>query len=359
MIHGGLKKRGPLVLVLMIAAWTCFASDDARDSTSPYGVLAFFAWNHDWNGYFYDQDSKIERDARLMREAGIRFVRLDFLWADLEPSQGQFDFARYDRTVDLIQRQGIKILGILQYNPLWEDGAWNRAPNAANYVRYAQAVVRHFKGRVKYWEIWNEPDQRTYWDPQDDMTAYSALLKSVYPVIKTEDPTSRVLIGGLSDGIPFKLRRIYQKAGPGYFDLINIHPFTDPLAPGAINRLRGVYVSVMRVMEEFGDGDKPIWFTEIGCPGAAESVASTGWWLGRSPSEDRQAEWVATVYETALQWKGVQKIFWAFFRDTGHHFGNGIDHFGLVREDASPKPAYFAFQKLSSKPREQDRAAHP
>ena len=78
---------------------------------------------------------------------------------------------------------------------------------------YAMAVCEHFKGRVRYWEIWNEPDQDIYWSPQDGMTAYSELLRKVYPALKKVDPTCRVLLGGLSKQVPDRLGEVYAQAG--------------------------------------------------------------------------------------------------------------------------------------------------
>jgi hypothetical protein len=44
----------------------------------------------------------------------------------------------------------------------------------------------------------------------------------------------------------------------------------------------------------------------------------------------------------------VEKIFWAFFRDTPNHFGDGVDFFGLVRNDFSKKPAFTMYQRLAT-----------
>ncbi|HVO33825.1 MAG TPA: beta-galactosidase [Elusimicrobiota bacterium] len=323
------------------------ANVDSRDSASPYGVLDFVAWDHGWNSHHYTPEG-IERAAELMRGAGVGWVRMDFLWVDIEPRPGRFEFERYDRIVATLQARGLSVLGILEYNPAWRSVPWNTAPEPEAYVRYARAVVRHFKDRVKYWEIWNEPDQAVYWLPQDDMAGYSRLLQRVYPEIKAEDPTCKVLVGGLSDGIPFKLRSVYKKAGAGSFDIVNIHPFSDPLAAQPIRELHSTYAAVKKVMDEFGDGDKPLWFTEIGCPGVTEKIRENGWWRGTSPDEAEQAAWVNTVYREALRWPGVEKIFWAFFRDTNHHWNNGVDYFGLVRNDFSTKPAYDAYRALAT-----------
>lgn len=319
---------------------------DPRDSDSPYGVLGFFAWDHKWNDFHFGGD-KLDRGAALAAEAGIGWVRMDFLWEDIEPQPGQYTFDKYDRIVDTLARNHLHVLGLLEYNPLWRKVRFNTPPDPVAYGKYVQATVHHFKDRVKYWEVWNEPDSPTYWSPQDDMTAYSALLKTIYPVIKKEDRTAQVLVGGLADGWPFKLRSIYKKAGAKYFDIVNIHPFLSPLHENALTSLHGAYTSVKKVMDEFDDSKKPIWFTEIGCPGVPADVKSKGWWEGQSPMEQQQADWLRTVYTNALKWDGVEKIFWAFLRDTGGHFKNDVDYFGLLRDDFSKKPAYTAYQALT------------
>jgi hypothetical protein len=319
---------------------------DTRDSASPFGVLTFLPWRHDWNRFHYPNDASIERATDLMKNAGVGFARMDFLWADVEPEKGRFDFAHLDRIVDITTKQGVRVLGALHYNPHWRKVPWSTAPDSDAYVLYARAVVRHFKNHVKYWEIWNEPDHPTYWTPQDGMTAYSQLLCAVYKAIKEVDPTSTVLTGGLSDSSAH-LRELYTKAGKDCFDIVNLHPFVNPLDPHALDDLRTTHQRACEVMAEFGDGDKPIWFTELGCPGVDQTEGRSGWWLGVTPSEAQQAAWVDTVYRNALTWKGVAKIFWAFFRDTDQHFQNDVDHFGLIRQDFSPKPAYQTYQKLA------------
>jgi len=321
------------------------AAADPRDSDSPYGVLNFLSWDHEWNNHFYGSRDKLEKAVALMKEAGIHFVRMDFYWADLEPQEGRFDFKRYDRIVKLLNKNDIKILAVLGYNVAWEP-QWNTPPDIALYTRYARTTVRHFKSRVKYWELWNEPDSTIYWSPQDDMKTYTLLLKATYPALKQEDPTCKVVLGGLTENGSFALRDIYRHGGGPFFDIVNIHPFANPLAPDAISQVRGVYTNTMKVMEQFNDGAKPIWFTELGCPGVRDNSVQS-WWDGPNPTEEEQARWVSAVYEEALSWKGVQKVFWAFFRDTDGHFKNGVDYFGLVRNDFSKKPAFEAYKVVA------------
>jgi hypothetical protein len=338
-----------LALLIVILFPASIHAADARDSASPYGVLAFLDWDHDWNGYFSGGD-RLEQSAAKIQESGAVWVRTAFEWSDMEPEKGHFVFTKYDKLLDALDRHHLKTLAILCYNPSWRSGEWNQAPVPEDFVAYSRAVVNHFKGRVKYWEIWNEPDQSDYWIPQDDLVAYGQLLKAVYPVIKKEDPTAQVVMGAIVDEIPFRLRRLYRRIGKESFDVVNIHPFVHPHAESAVAHLHGVYVATTKVMAEFGDSDKPIWITEIGCPGVVKPDTSNIWWLGEATTEAEQAQWVTTVYTNALQWKGVQKIFWAFFRETNDYFHNGVDHFGLVRADFSEKPAFKAYQQLKKTP---------
>ncbi len=333
------------MLFNLAAAGFSFSGQDPRDSDSPFGALAFLSWDHEWNKHHFDGD-KAEKAADLMKEAGVAFVRMDFFWADIEPVKGKFDFKKYDRLVEMLSKRNIKVLAILQYNAPWESAVWNSPPDPERYTDYARRVVDHFKDKIKYWEIWNEPDCKIYWSPQDDMKSYARLLKSVYPALKEMDPTCVVVLGGLSQNISIQLKHIYKLGGGNFFDVVNIHPFVNPLLPNAMALLKGEYLGVYKVMEANRDTDKPIWFTELGCPGT-DAPDRKGWWAGKSPTEAEQAEWVEKIYGEPLRWKGVKKIFWAFFRDTRDHFGNGVDHFGLVREDFSRKPAFESYKKTT------------
>jgi len=326
------------------SVFAVFAESDPRDSQNPFGVLDFLAWDHSWNGYHYGAD-EVERAATLMEEAGVGFVRVDFPWSDIEPEKGRFDFEKSDRIVSILSKHGIRILAMLHYNAAWA-GEWNEAPSESDFLIYAEAVVDRYKDRIRYWEIWNEPDSDIYWKPQDEMKSYVSLLKAVYPVIKKVDPTSKVVLGGLSQNIPISARRVYKNGGKDFFDVMNIHPFIDPLLPNPLELLRSEYRGVRRIMNLNGDGEKPVWFTEIGCPGTGDTTRKN-WWKGRNPTEAEQAWWVEALYRESLTWEGVERVFWAFFRDTPDHFKNGIDQFGLVRLDFSKKPAYEAYQRVA------------
>ena len=54
---------------------------------------------------------KIKRDIQLMKDAGLNVVRMGHLaWDSYEPSEGKFDFAWFDKVMDLMNEAGIKVI---------------------------------------------------------------------------------------------------------------------------------------------------------------------------------------------------------------------------------------------------------
>lgn len=319
-----------------------------ENQESPFGVLEFLHWSHPWNNHKYSSVQDLEKAVALMKEAGVSWVRMDFLWEDIEPKKGAFQFEKYDRIVNLLSKNNIKILGLLNYNTTWAApaGKWNAAPKNQLFIAYAVRIINRYKDRVKHWEVWNEPDSDTYWVPQDGLRSYCKLLKEVYLAAKKADPECKILNGGLAQGLA-SVNHLYDNGGKGYFDILNIHIFESPFHAGAVKRVAAYPKLAHKVMQRNGDGQKKIWVTEIGCPGVPTGERVNNWWMGANPDEDQQASWLTEAFAALLKQEAVEKVFWAFLRDCSGHWNNGVDYFGMARWDFSKKPAFFAYQKSS------------
>jgi hypothetical protein len=314
---------------------------------SPFGVLEFLHWNHPWNNYKYPCQEDLAKAVALMKEAGVAWVRMDFLWEEIEPEPGKFKFDKYDEIVDLLNQNNINILAILNYSADWAKSCpeWNCPPKENKlFVNYAGRVIEHYKNKIKYWEVWNEPDSRTYWTKQDGLKSYCALLKDVYIAAKQIDPECKILNGGLANGLA-SINHLYDNGAKDYFDILNIHHFQTPLNPNAIKAVIAYPKLAYKIMTRNGDGHKKIWITEIGCPGVKFGLNAKNWWMGKNPNERQQANWLKKIYTELLKDKNVERVFWAFFRDCLGHWDNGVDYFGLVRWDLSRKPSFKAYQE--------------
>ncbi|MDD5730861.1 MAG: glycosyl hydrolase, partial [Candidatus Omnitrophica bacterium] len=134
-----------------------------------------------------------------------------------------------------------------------------------------------------------------------------------------------------------------------YFDILNIHFFENPLNPRAIKAVASYPKLAYKIMQRNGDGNKKIWITEIGCPGVKKGLKVANWWMGKNPTERQQAKWLKDVYTELLKNPHVEKVFWAFFRDTKEHWNTGVDYFGMVRWGFSRKPSYRAYRECFDK----------
>src|SRR5450759_96083 len=139
----------------------------------------------------------------MMRQAGISSFRDEVGWRAIEKTKGQYEMpAAWDEFVDQGRKAGSEPLLILDYgNPLYDSGDKPRSAEAIEaFTKYAEFVVRHFQGRVKLYEVWNEWDiaigSRTPGSADD----YAALLKAVYSRIKAVDPSITVFGGAPTPG---------------------------------------------------------------------------------------------------------------------------------------------------------------
>ena len=122
-----------------------------------------------------------------------------------------------------------------------------------------EAVTR-LKGRVKYWEVINEPNLSM--GPQ----AYVKLLKETYAIIKGIDPDAQVL-GPVVCGIKLPyVEAFYKLGGKDYTDIISVHDYegNESINP---EHWYWKYGELRKIMARYGDDKKPIWQTEVAIGG--------------------------------------------------------------------------------------------
>jgi hypothetical protein len=320
--------------------------------TSLYGLLAFLHWNHDWNNWHFPEDS-IKKAALQIRELGVDTVRTDLVWSDVYAGPDRYNFSRYDRLFAQLHEHGLNLLVLLHYNKIRLDAQgreiWNRPPDSfEEFARYVETTVRRYKRNVHAWEIWNEPNHSVYWNaPIDELRPYCRLLKLSYDAAKNVDPSCLVINGGITGDVAKDVAAFYANGGGQTTDKLNIHTFLNPIEDGALQTFDSIVADVERVMKRSCDGEKKIWITEMGCPGVADTSVVKPWWIGRNTTEYEQADWLAKIFKNARRHASIEKLFWAFYRDTSDVFHDGVDYFGLVRSDFTPKPAFERLKSLS------------
>jgi hypothetical protein len=82
------------------------------------------------------------------------------------------------------------------------------------YLDYAQFIASHFKGRIKYYEILNEPYAGGSTQQSVDVENYIELVRQVIPAIHQEDPDAKIVMGAIPN--------LYEPSDYDYLlDLLN------------------------------------------------------------------------------------------------------------------------------------------
>ncbi len=337
---------------------------------SPYGVNTFLEQEA--------EPEKVERSMELIAAAGFRWIRQEFPWEDIEiSSRGDFwdhkwdqdAWAKYDRIVDAAERYGLEIIARLDNPPAWSRAVgnapgWEKGPpdDYADYGNFVYAVVSRYRGRVHYYQIWNEPNIYPEWGDQPvDPAAYTALLRVGYERAKEADPDCVIIAAGLAQTIEQGPRNLsdltflegmYAAGAGAWFDVMGAQTYglwTGPqdrrIGPERTNFGR---VQLLReIMVRNGDAAKPIWATEVGWNAAPLSLESFPYGL---VTEERQADYTVEAYRRAQAewpWLGVMN-YWFLRRPSDAERDQAWYYFRLLEPDFTPLPVYGALADLAN-----------
>lgn len=296
-------------------------------------------------------------------ETGAHWVRVDFIlgpWSSLgyeERHQGHHWFDAYDNVVNGFTNRGIKVYALVGYNSVGHSGDIFRDypgqyPDVAEdwIQRYAEnfaAIVDHFRGRVRVYELYNEPND---WAGGDCAAVhpcwFARMLEEVYLTTKSEGDQVTIVSGpllghNLNLGDEY-LRQTYacgieqlhweevrRLTGSYPLDGIGYHPYVR-----LPYRLRSSLNIIWNVIVSYEGWDTPkrIWVSEIGWSSAG--------------GEDFQAEALTNALRVLKGDRRVAAAFWYTLAD----YINEAHSYGLYRMQGwfagfIPKPAFEAFRE--------------
>ena len=312
------RRNGLLILTLALLAATAAMAENGLDERSPFGIVC--PW------------TDIGQTGARWTRCGAGATEL-VNWPGMEPVKGKIDFTKADAEWNGWDvKEKLFPLPILGYTAPWASrvpGKIDYPPkDLADWENWVHACADHFQGRVKFWEVSNEPNIEFF---QGSMTDYANLLKTASVAVKRGDPNACMLFGGTA-GVDLEFVRHAYEVGCGpYFDVMSVHPyqwdptFNDGWFTEKLTNMR-------KLMDSYGDTDKRIWLTELGWATSDKRI-----------TPEIQARLLVQTYVTALslEYLGVDKIFWFSAKDWG---GPG---YGIYNDDSSKKPAWFAYKTMT------------
>lgn len=327
------------------------------------------------------EEWKLRKTLEMAQEAHLGWVKQQFAWEEIEPVQkGEYfdertrrsSWEKYDRIVDLCEEYGLQIIARLDRPPDWtrEDNTYKERPpdNFEDYGDFLYAFVDRYRGKIRYVQIWNEPNIFPEWGNRPvDPEEYVALLRVAYQRAKQADPNVYVLSAPLAITLgqehpePGKwismneidyLEEMYKAGAKDYFDILSANAFglgsppEEPAQPRVLNFQRVLFLR--DVMEQYGDADKPVWFNEYGWNASPEDFGEDQL-IWQRVSEEEQAQYTVGGVEYAQEhwpWAGVFNIW--YFRQVGNISPDRSDYyFRMVDVDFTPRLVYYAVEQAA------------
>ncbi len=325
----------------------------------------------------------IEQSLDMVAAGGYGYIRQMFGWFEIEPEEdvytdrdGNSTWDKFDLIVELANERNLEIIARLEKPPRWArwgqedideypDGPPN---NLADWTNYIEQVVGRYKGKVTYFQIWNEPNLEGEWggfpiDPE----GYVELLKAAAETAREVNPDAVILLAGLApteqtgphnlSDLLF-LQEVYDAGGADYFDIVTAMVYGYGYSPydRRVEFARNNFsrpIQTREIMVRNGDADKPVWAAEYGwvsLPNDWDGDASP--W-GEPVSRGTQADYLVEGYLRAQRewpWMGVMNVWtFRFERPPDHEdeIGNPTRGFAIVEYDFNPYPAYTALKEFA------------
>ena len=269
-----------------------------------------------------------EREATLVRlkDHGVTWVRQRLDWGAMEPAPGAYNWTQSDAMIDAIMASGLTPLITLDGSPTWAladvDADNPLAPPAdmADFTRFAGAFAARYGDRIRYYQIWDEPNISPHWGARHiEPVDYAQLLKATAGEIRANDPDAVIVAAALAptrdrghtaldEG--YFLQRLYAAGAQPFMDVVAIQSFGFGYAPEKSAQRRDVLdfqraAWLRRIMQAAGDGETPLWAVRYGW----NQALSSPWGTVRADNQRRYAD--AALGLAAARWPWLTGMAWA------------------------------------------------
>ncbi len=226
---------------------------------------------------------QIDAQLRALQATGATTARSDALWETIETRSPSGDAHHYAWSFDdliaaSLAAHGLRWLPILDYTPAWAEsvpGEEHSAPlDARDFAAFARAFAARYGAGGGFWrehaslpalpvstyEIWNEPDNRSFWVPVPDPGRYAELYLRARDAIDSVDSSARVIVGGLAHPESFLPALIKARPDLGaHLDGVGIHPY-GPTPSVVLDRVH----TARQTLDSLGLSSVPLYVTEFG-----------------------------------------------------------------------------------------------
>jgi len=289
----------------------------------------------DFFGMVHAGHTNSSEEYELLDTMGVEWILTTLYWRAIENEKGKFDFSGYDTYVDMVKRNGKKIIAVLAYEAPWlfPDGKkkYISPENMPHFLHYIEEIVRHYQGQVDVWAIWNEPNFM-FWKGSNK--EFFELSRLTAQKIRETDPGAYILAGSFWRAPRGFIKNMHKAGGMENIDALTFHPYAVNPAGSMM-----VYDTFLKVLPEI-NYTGPVWITEVGYP--------TGGWYPTKVSLEKLPSYVVKTISGAAA-RGAKNLLWYQLFDAYNEgevpdTRNSEHYFGLIYPNYIRKDGFFAYE---------------
>lgn len=169
---------------------------------------------------------------------GVKWIRLQSGWQRTEREKGVYDWAWLDDVVDNLVRRGLQPWACLCYgNDLYSPeakqyyGAVGVPPirteeEKAAWHNYVKALTARYRGRMTYYEVWNEPDGKWCWKHGVNGREYAQFVIDTARAVREGDPDAKVIGGSVCISEMNFIAEAFEAGMGTAIDALTYHAYT-------------------------------------------------------------------------------------------------------------------------------------
>lgn len=311
-------------------------------------------------------------------EAGVGWERMIFEWRDLQPnSPNDWNTSHWERWLSDAQHGGRMVVGLIKNAPFWATGTTvlGAVPKGLDlpiddpnnqWAEFMRKLVTYYSRTwgLHHWIIYNEPDilpkdtQYRFYEFGGEIEDYYKMVKVAYKVAHSLDPQAVIHLAGfalwydINAPRPLYLEQFVRLAykdpeGPKnklFFDVLTVHAYD---SADWVWRM----TQQLRSIPQAYHFNKPVWIDEMNIRPTTDGDLRL---RGKSQKDDPeitpedQASFIiqATVLAMAA---GADRIgiYRLYDNDYDPFYGSNYEAWGLIRNDGSRRPGYYALQTVT------------
>jgi hypothetical protein len=284
----------------------------------------------------------------VARQQDVRFIRIPVSWSSIagsqpadptNPADSAYLWSALDARLAAVKQNGMEPILVLYGTPRWAQVGGTLTPNTGAFGEFAAAAAKRYDGsgvqpRVRYWQIWNEPNISVYFGQANGPQNYRAVVNAGAAAIHAAAPDNTVIAGGLGPiggnlstaPLAFMRQLLCVSAGAHphatcsakvSFDVWSHHPYSsggpnhhaagrDDVEIGDLAKMRKVLSAAHRLHRIAPDRAPAFWITEFSWDTDAPDPGGVPLKL--------HARWVAEAFYRMWA-NGVSMVAWFQLRD--------------------------------------------